>query len=91
MTAVDPPSSMSATYVGDEALPPDVGRFRIVRDRCDHLRGEVASDRSRARQIEKGMEASCTGTDAALTTLRRRHANDPVVVKALAAYEEDIE
>jgi len=37
------------------------------------------------------MEASCTGTDAALTTLRRRHANDPVVVKALAAYEEDIE
>lgn len=79
----------SASHVPD--LPPDVVTFRLKRDECDHLRGEEPTDSARAAFLKYGMERTCTGTDAALAALRRRHAGNPAAIAALAGYADTIE
>jgi hypothetical protein len=72
-------------------LPADVVTFRAKRDECDHFRGEEPTDAARAAFLEKALERTCQGTDAALKALRKRHAENPAAIAALASYEDDIE
>lgn len=75
----------------DRSLPADVVAFRAKRDECDHFRGEEPTDPARVAFLTKAMERTCTGTDAALIALRKRHAGEPAVLSALASYEEEVE
>lgn len=85
---------MAATTAAKDTgatLPADVVAFRAKRDECDHFRGEEPTDAARAAFLEKSLERTCKGTDAALQALRKRHAEDPAAIAALAPYEDDIE
>jgi hypothetical protein len=73
------------------SLPADVRRFKERRDECDHFRGEEPSDPARTAELQAALERTCTGTDAALVALRRRHSGDAAVMVALADYESDVE
>ncbi|MDG2002880.1 MAG: hypothetical protein P8J20_06060 [Novosphingobium sp.] len=73
------------------ALPSDVAAFVERREGCDHFRGEEAYDKEREAFLLKSMKETCTGTDAELARLRRVHADDPVVMTALADFEDSIE
>jgi hypothetical protein len=73
------------------ALPAEVRAFITRRDSCDHFRGEEAHDAARAAEIARQLRASCTGTDAALARLKRIHARDRAVQRALARYEARVE
>ncbi len=72
-------------------LPADVAAFMARRDRCDHFRGEDAPDAARAAEIAAQLAATCTGTDRALARLKRVHAGDPAVLRALATYDPQVE
>ncbi len=86
------PGSQPSTASADAGvLPSDVRRFVTLRDECDHLRGEDAVDADRARWIETRAKTTCTGTDAMLLALKRRHAGDPAIMRELAVYEDGIE
>jgi len=74
-----------------ETLPAEVRAFIARRDRCDHFRGEDAADAARAAEIAAQLAASCIGTDRALARLRRAYAGDRAAVRALAAYEQQVE
>lgn len=80
-----------AATAGDGSLPADVVSFRVKRDECDHFRGEEPSDDARAAFLAKATERTCTGSDAALASLRKRYANKPAVIAALASYDDEIE
>lgn len=84
------PSAPNASSA-NPGLPADVIAFRLKRDECDHLRGEEPTGPARAAFLRYGMERTCTGTDAALAALRRRHADDPASITALAGYADRIE
>jgi hypothetical protein len=75
----------------EQALPADVRTFIERRDACDHFRGEAASDPARAREIARELDYYCTGTDAELARLKRIHARDRSVRRALADYDIRIE
>ena len=68
-------------------LPHDVQMFIARRDGCDHFRGEEPYDAQRNAEISRQLTRLCTGTDAELARLKRRHARNPEVQKALAGYE----
>ena len=72
---------------------PDLAIFLERRATCDHLRGEVPDppDPQRLREVEQGVAAYCTGTDAQLAALRQRYRDDPVVTKQLAQFEDRVE
>lgn len=72
-------------------LPADVLAFRARRNACDHFRGEEAADAARAAFLEKRLARTCTGTDAALASLKRRYVDRPDVMTVLSHYEERIE
>ncbi|WP_440979355.1 hypothetical protein ACQHGV_02860 [Sphingomonas pseudosanguinis] len=55
------------------------------------MRGEEAADEARAAFLEKRLARTCTGTDAALASLKRRYADRPAVMTVLSRYEERIE
>jgi len=72
---------------------PDLATFLERRATCDHFRGEVPDppDPQRLREVEQGVAAYCTGTDAQLAALRQRYRDDPVVTKQLAQFEDRVE
>ncbi|WP_052285921.1 hypothetical protein [Azorhizobium caulinodans] len=72
-------------------LPADVRTFIQRRDGCDHFRGEEATDPERATFLAAQLKKLCTGTDAQLARLRKSYAANPVVIRALADYEPNIE
>lgn len=80
-----------ATTTSGEALPAEVIAFRTRRDTCDHVRGEDGYDAARAAFLAGEAARTCTGTDAALRTLRQRYADRPAVVTALSEYEDAVE
>lgn len=84
------PTPVPATAVSTN-LPADVIAFRSKRDECDHFRGEDATDEARAAELEKLLDRTCKGTDAALAALRKRYAKDPAVIAALADYDGEVE
>jgi len=71
----------------------DLATFLERRATCDHFRGEVPDppDPQRLREVEQGVAAYCTGTDAQLAALRQRYRGDPVVTKQLAQFEDRVE
>lgn len=73
------------------SLPADVRAFMSRRDRCDHFRGEEATDAERTAEIAAQLATACTGTDQALARLRRTYAGNPAVLRALAGYERQVE
>lgn len=83
-----PPSPDAAQLT---AFPDEVTSFMVVRDSCDHFRGEEPYDGERRVFLTESVARLCTGTDARLATLRRRYADDPSVVSALRGYEDRIE
>jgi hypothetical protein len=76
---------------GSQQMPADVLAFRARRDECDHFRAEEATDQARAAFLEKTLARTCTGTDAALASLKRRYARRPAIMAALSHYDERIE
>lgn len=84
-------SNRPAPAEAKATLPADVRAFRTRRDACDHMRGEEAADEARAAFLEKRLARTCTGTDAALASLKRRYADRPAVMTVLSRYEERIE
>lgn len=72
-------------------LPADVRAFVERRYECDHFRGEASPDPSRAAQISRELERLCTGTDAELARLKRAHARNRAVQRALADYDPNVE
>lgn len=85
------PPTQPVTNAATAASPADVTAFIAKRDECDHLRGEEAYDEARQQFLTERLEASCTGTDAALAALRSRYAGDADVIAKLKAYEASIE
>ena len=83
-----PPSPDAAQLT---TFPDEVTAFMIDRDSCDHFRGEDAMDGERRVFLVASVAQLCTGTDARLTTLRRRYAGDPSVIAALRHYQDRIE
>lgn len=78
-------------------LPADVQSFIDERDGCDHFRGEPwgAGDdpavKERREFVFENIKKLCTGTDKRLAELRKKYRNDPIVIKRLRAYEDNIE
>jgi hypothetical protein len=73
------------------ALPADVAAFVERRDACDHWRGEEPYDPMRAIEIARAIRETCTGSDRALKTLRRKYRADPAVLRRLTGYDAKIE
>ena len=71
----------------------ELATFVEQRDTCDHFRGEPSDTVSeeRLKEIADGIRRFCTGTDGRLAELKRRYANNALVLKRLDEYEEFIE
>lgn len=71
-----------------EAFPRDDDR-----EGCDHMRGEEPDpgDRQRARELKRGMDRLCRGTDRKLEQLKKKYAASPLVIKRLAEFDPQIE
>ncbi|MFK4794428.1 hypothetical protein [Sphingobium sp. ZW T5_29] len=89
LESLDLPPSPDAAQL--TAFPDEVTSFMVVRDSCDHFRGEEPYDGERRVFLAESVARLCTGTDAQLAMLRRRYAGDPSVVYALRGYEDRIE
>ncbi|MEO1046228.1 MAG: hypothetical protein AAFX04_12375 [Pseudomonadota bacterium] len=72
-------------------IPPDVRRFIVRRQGCDHFRGEPPYDAERARFLEQSIAETCTGTDAELAGLRQRYRDNAAIIEALSDFEDSIE
>lgn len=77
-------------------IPEDVEAFVATRAECDHFRGEPIEGDSPEMEERRAfviarVEATCTGTDAALKTLRDTYANRPEVIEKLSQFEDSIE
>lgn len=70
---------------------PDVDRFIVRRDQCDHFRGEEPYDKARGAFLSRKMAQTCSRTDAELAALRRKYRDDPATLTRLAGYEDTIE
>lgn len=79
-------------HASKPALPANVQAFKIRRDRCDHLRGEMSGDDGAgAASLQRELQKNCRGTDAELAALRHRYAGNKTIRAALANYENNIE
>lgn len=87
--APDLPASNDADE--PKPFPSAVTAFMVDRDGCDHFRGEEPYDEDRRVFLEENIRQLCTGTDARLAKLRKRYADNPDVIAALAQYEDKIE
>ncbi len=74
-----------------ELLPSDIAAFVEERDLCDHFRGEEPYDEERRQFLEKNIVELCTGTDARLSSLKKKYHGNQSVLTLLAEYEVDIE
>lgn len=81
----------AAQSAGADPLPGEISAFIARRQSCDHFRGEEPYDPARAAEIALGIREFCTGTDAELARLKRIHARNPAVRRALADYDIRIE
>jgi hypothetical protein len=72
-------------------LPPDVTAFMTRRNECDHYRGEDSPDPTRRAQIDAELTRLCTGSDRELARLKRKHARNAAVLRALDVYQLRIE
>jgi hypothetical protein len=70
-----------------DALPSDVVGFVERRVLCEHFLGEEPYDEERRQFLERSVEATCRGTDAALAALRMRYRDEPDIVERLAEFE----
>ncbi|MCC2954680.1 hypothetical protein LK542_03505 [Massilia sp. IC2-477] len=83
----------SSAIAAEEKLPTDVAKFVAKREGCDHFRGEMPDppDKQRMREVNQEIRKLCTGTDKKLAQLKRKYANNPVVMQRLSEFEEKIE
>jgi hypothetical protein len=72
-------------------LPKEVQAFVDKRESCDHWRGEDGYDAERQKDIDWSLCQACTGTDAELARLQRKHRGNARVAAALAGFEPRIE
>ncbi len=86
LASVHQPASAQKT-----ALPTDVQKFLERREGCDHWRGEEPYDDQRRAEINKNACELCTGTDAQLSTLKRKYKRRSDVLMALQHLESKIE
>ncbi|WP_337270335.1 hypothetical protein [Oryzifoliimicrobium ureilyticus] len=71
---------------GPDRLPFDVTAFLDRRAQCQHWSGEEPYDAERAKQIEVALQKlHCDRLDADEAWLRRQHARNMGVIKALDA------
>lgn len=75
----------------DPAIVQEARSFIILRQGCDHFRGEPGYDEERQKIINEQVEKLCAGTDEQLAQLRSRYADSPETIKALADFEDCIE
>lgn len=68
-------------------LPPDMVAFLERRVLCEHFLQEDPYDAERREFLVRSIDATCTGTDAALRALRERYRNDPQIDAQLAEFE----
>ena len=86
---------VTPTYAGNN-FPPEVKKFIVHRDVCDHFRGEPYEGNS-PEQIERrefiiqSIEIYCPGTDRQLAALKKRYKNNSEAIKHLTRYEETVE
>lgn len=89
------PAAMPAASIPSAAVagtaPAEVSAYRAERDKCDHFRGEDATDPERRAEIRRQLDKWCKGTDARLAELRRKYAGQPAVLATLRDYEDRIE
>lgn len=73
--------------------PREVSTFIERRDLCDHFRGEIPDPGQveAMREALQQIDRYCTGTDAALTSLKTRYGNDSSVMEKLNQYEVTVE
>lgn len=76
---------------GAAPFPAEVTDFMVMRDGCDHFRGEEPYDAERRAFLTESVRNLCTGTDEKLATLRKRYAKDTDVMQALQTYEDEVE
>lgn len=71
----------------------EVSAFIERRDLCDHFRGEIPDPEQveAMRETLGQIDRYCTGTDAALTSLKARYGNDSSVMEKLNRYEVTVE
>ena len=83
----------AASACASDKTPQDVSSFIERREICDHLRGEIPDpDQAEAmRETLYQIRVYCTGTDAALTELKKRFRGNPGILDKLNRYEESIE
>lgn len=71
--------------------PGDLRQVLERREACDHWRGEAGRDKERQRDIDRGVCRTCSGTDAELAKLKKKHKANPAVMDVLDELEETIE
>ncbi|MGF6271687.1 hypothetical protein ABIB38_000029 [Massilia sp. UYP11] len=76
-----------------ERMPSDVSAFVERRDACDHFRGEIPEpqDIERMKEVSRQIDKFCRGTDARLARLKKKYGDNPVVLRRLNEYEDQIE
>lgn len=79
-----------ADGVRPDTLPSDVVEFLERRVLCEHFLGEEPYDDERRRFLARSVEATCSGTDAALAALRERYRDDPDLLDRLAEFEHPL-
>ncbi|RYD54027.1 MAG: hypothetical protein EOP60_08820 [Sphingomonadales bacterium] len=72
---------------GAEGMPRDIQRYVAQRGDCEHWTGEEPYDAARKAEIEANVAESCTGLDARLESLRKRHAGDPATRAFLGGFD----
>jgi len=76
-----------AALPGAEGMPKDVQLYVAQRSDCEHWTGEEPYDAARKAEIEANVVELCTGLDARLAALRKRHADDPATRGLLGGLE----
>lgn len=73
--------------------PQEVSAFIERRDLCDHFRGEIPDPEQveAMRETLRQIDRYCTGTDAALASLRARYGSDSRVMEKLDRYDATVE
>ena len=66
-----------------EAVPKDVRRFIIATDGCGCFSSEEPYDEDRRADLQRKMDATCTGLDELRSTLLHKHADQPATIRAI--------
>jgi hypothetical protein len=84
---------LAVSAAAETTLPKDVEQFINKREGCDHFRGEIPDpgQKRRMREVTREIQRLCTGTDIALAQLKKKYANDAVVMQSLEEFEPQIE